>query len=251
MKTDKSDINSNAISPRTTFALKVLFVLLFATVILVVIHLVLQYLNLKVFNERNGQIFELSNRFDLDDEASVPTWFSQILFLAISFSAFLAGWLSTKKAVKWTWITIGTGGLLASIDEISMLHEFVLQSLHLAFFKEASPTSTHNAWLLVLPIILAIFGWLSFKMWQLLPRRTFLILVFAGCVFLFGAAGIDMIASVSSRTTYLYQGLYVAVEESLELLGSVIALYGIVDYIERKHGSVIKQATKSLKENRA
>jgi len=250
MKKGEGDIASRTSAPRATFAIRLLFALICTTIILVSLHLFLQYLNLHVFDEKNGQIFELSNRFDLDDEASVPTWFSQILFLAIGFSAFLAAWMSAKKPVRWIWAIIGIGGLLASIDEISMLHEFVLQSIHLLFFKEASPTSTHNAWLLVLPVTLVIFWWLSVRMWQLLPRRTFLILVFAGCVFLFGAAGIDMIASVSSRSTFLYQGLYVAVEESLELLGSVLALYGIIDYIEHEHSLSIKQALTNLKENR-
>ncbi len=234
-----------------TFASRLFVGLVSVTFVLVGVHLLLQHLNLNVHDQQNGQIYELSNRFDLDDESSVPTWFSHLLLLLIAMSAAFAAWLHKPGAVRRLWALIAAAGLVAAIDEIATLHEFVLQSLHVTFFQDALPTALQNAWLLVAPFVLLAFGWLSWKMWRLLPQRTFMLLVGAGVVFLFGAMGIDILTSISVRDAFLHQGLYVAAEESMELLGCVVALCAIVDYIEREKGLAVHRALGHLRSSRA
>ncbi len=231
---------------RRSFAAKSFIILGTAILAIISIHLLLQYLNMDVYNQQNGQVFELSNRFDMDDESSLPTWFSELLLLMISTSAFFAAWLS-RRGLRGIWITIGVVSLIAAIDEIATLHEFVLQSIHTIFFKDSLPAGLQNAWVIIAPFILAAFGFLAWRVWQLLPRRTSFILVIAGVIFLFGALGVDMLTSMVDKETFLYQGVLVAAEESLELLGAAVAFYGIIDYIERHHGHVIKKAIAGLR----
>lgn len=229
-----------------TFAIRLLWVLIGALVTLTVLHLLLQHLNLNIFYQHNGQVYELSNRFDFDDESSVPTWFSHLLFLGIGVSALSAAWLHKSGALRRLWLLVGVAGLAAAIDEIATLHEFVLQSLHIMYYQDASPTATQNAWAIVAPFVLAAFGWVAWRMWRLLPRRTFILLVISGVIFLFGAMGIDLLTSISARETFWHQGLYVAAEESMELLGCILALSTIVDYIERRSGPNIREALYTL-----
>lgn len=236
---------------RRTFAARLFIALLSVTFVLVGVHLVLQYMNMVVYNQQNGQIFELSNRFDLDDESSVPTWFSHLLLLLLGASALFTAWLHKPGVTRRLWALVGAAGVLAAIDEIATLHEFILQSLHVAYFQDAMPTALNNAWLIVAPFVLLAFGWLSWRMWQLLPRRTFGLLVGAGIVFLFGAMGIDILTSITDRDTFLHQGLYVAAEESMEQIGCVIALYAIADYIERKHRPALEKVVRVLRAARA
>ncbi|MBW3568904.1 hypothetical protein KY385_02120 [Candidatus Parcubacteria bacterium] len=229
-----------------SYAMRLLRILLSATVLIFFMHLLLQYLNWLVFYQQNGLVYELANRFDLDDESSVPTWFSQILFFLIGVLALLAAYLEAKIAPRRLWQVIGAVGLIFSIDEVAGLHEFVLQSLHVLFFKDATPTSSDNAWLLIAPIILLAASVFAWKMWRLLPRRTLFLFVAAGSIFLVGAIAVDMLTSVVPRESFLNQGMLVAFEETLELLGTVIVVYAIVDFLEIHHRMALGKARKQL-----
>ena len=232
---------------KTPFATRMLWVLVCFTLILTGVHLLFQYLNIVVFYQQVGQFYELSNRFDFDDESSVPTWFSQLLFLVIGASAFLAGYLQTNKPARRLWWMIAAVGLVFSLDEISGLHERVLQSIHVMFFQDASPTGLANAWLVVLPFVLVASAWLIWKMLHFLPRRTIFLFTLSGVVFLSGAIFVDMLASTAPRETYLNQGVYIAMEETLEFLGTVLGLYAIVSYLEAYHHGAISRAVKQLR----
>lgn len=227
-----------------------LLFLIAVTLIITGTHLLFQYLNLVIFYQQVGQFYELSNRFDFDDESSVPTWFAQALFLIISGSAFLAGHLQASRPARRVWWTIAAVGLIFSLDEISALHERILQTLHVTVFQDAAPTGLANAWWIVLPFVLLFSAWLIWKMLHLLPLRTIFIFVIGGFVFLAGAAVADLLISATPRETFLNQGILVAIEETLELLGAIIGLYAIVNYLETYHHSAISKAIKSLKSSR-
>lgn len=237
----------NKILKSKSFSNSLAKVLLALTLLIVVGHLLLQYLNIEVFYQQNGFAYELSNRFDLDDENSVPTWFSQLLFLLISLGAAFAAYLSKTKSLRRIWILISAVGLLLSLDEVSTLHEFILQSLHNLFYRDSAPTSFNNAWLLLTPLILLAVGWALYKIAKLLPRRTTILFAGATVIFLIGAIFFDALASITDRETFINQGVMIAIEESLELIGCVVAVYAISDYLERQHGSQIIAAFKNLK----
>ena len=72
---------------RSPLSKRLLWILIGFLGFLVCAHLFLQHLNLHVYDEKNAQVFEISNRFDFDDESSIPTWLSQFLYLYIGLSA--------------------------------------------------------------------------------------------------------------------------------------------------------------------
>ena len=228
-------------------ALYLLKILVLTTLFLLGMHLLLQYLNWEVFYQQNGFVYELANRFDLDDEASVPTWFSQVMFLFIGTGAAWTAFLSRTVAIRRLWQLIAVIGVLLSIDEISGLHELFLQSLHNLFFRDAAPTSLNNAWLIVAPFILLAVTLFIWKVAKLLPKRTILLFVGAISIFLVGAIFVDLLASIVERESFLNQGLLIAAEETLELFGIVTVLYAIADYIETQHVSQIKSLFKHLR----
>lgn len=228
-------------------AKRVLGVLLLVVFGIVITHLFLQYQNLNVFYQQNGQIYEISNRFDMDDESSVPTWLAQALFLAIATVAFLAAWLDSKKPISRLWFAIGWVGLVFSLDEIATLHEHVLQSLHVLFFADAAAANLSNAWLVITPFVLGVCGLVFVWMTRVLPRRTLLLFAASGVLFLSGAILVDIPGSTTGRESFMNQGILVAIEETLELLAAVLALFALADYTERTHGKRLKRAVDSLR----
>lgn len=229
------------------FALRAALALAGITLAIFAVHLFMQYLNLNVYHEQNGLVFELSNRLDLDDESSVPTWFSQTLLFTIGVGALTAAYLQKQKAKRRLWALIGTLGILLSIDEAASLHEFALQSLHNVFFLDTSPTADKNAWVLIIPIILIFALVLAWQSIRLLPKRTVAFFVLGGAVFVAGAVIIDILSINVEANTFLYQGVMVGIEEFFELLGSIIVLFSIADYIETYHKDDIAETAKRLK----
>jgi hypothetical protein len=233
--------------PAKSYSFRLLRILVGAVLAILCAHLLLQYLNLVIFHEQNGQIFELSNRLDLDDETSVPTWFSQILFLAIGISALLAAYLQTNKASRRLWGFIAAVGLVFSMDEAASLHEFILQSIHLIFFQDSAPTIFKNAWWLIMPLILLAATGLFWQMIRLLPKRTLYIFWTGGIIFLIGTIVIDALTVAVPKDTFLSQGVMVGIEETLELLANIIILYAISDYIETRYYDELIKRLRRLK----
>lgn len=240
-------MNHNDNPPKRSAPYRILRILLIATGTLVAAHLLMQYLNLEVFYQQNGQAYELSNRFDFDDESSVPTWYAQALFLLFGVTALLCAYLEKSRALQRLFGLMGVIALAFSIDEGAGIHEFVLQTIHVWFFADASPTKSNNAWLLVLPLVMLAGLWFLIKIWKLLPLRTITLFVIAGGLFFSGAIFVDLITNTSERETFLNQGIFVAIEESMELFGTVIAIYALVDYLHRVHAAKIRAALRQLR----
>lgn len=229
------------------FSIKIFLTLISITAALLVIHLFLQYINLLVYEEQNGALFELSNRFDMDDEISAPTWFSQFLLLLVATVAGLAAWLDRLKSVRKFWWAIALIGLLASIDEGAAIHEFTLQTIHNFAYGDTSQSLLTNAWLVVLPL-LATLGFLLARWgWRVLPKKTFWLFMAGGAAFMIGAVFFDWLISDVDPAAYLSQGILVALEETFEMIGTAIVIYAIIDYLESEHKTKINQAIRSLR----
>ncbi len=228
------------------FPEKTLYILLVITLVLFGIHLLLKYISIQIFNQEHAFLFELSNRFDVNDENSVPQWFSQLIFLFIAAGSFLSAYVQKTKAPRRLWTVIGVVGLLLSLDDVATLHEFTLQFLHITFFADAEATFFVNAWWLLLPIVLVIAGVLAWYGWKLLPRRTIITIVIGGTVFLAGKILMDSIAN-NVDDLFLERGLVQGIEKIFQYTGSSIVLYGILDYLRNHHGKKIKKAVRQLR----
>lgn len=230
-------------------ATRVFWWLMLVTLVLLGLHLLFQYLNLEIYQEKHGQVFELSNRLDFDDEVSLPTWFSQFVLLIGGVAGLFVSYLETKRSAKQAWLFIGLVGVLFSIDEVGSIHEFVLQSGHLLYYGEVVPTAAVNAWWLVLPFIAV--GGMAFLYWlyRVVPLRTLLLFAAGGVTYLIGAAIFDLISNHFAKSTYMYQGIMTGAEETLEMIGSTVVLYAILKYLETHHLEKIRAALKQLRAN--
>ncbi len=229
-----------------SIARRVLNVLLVVVAVTMFGHLLLQHLNLNVFDEKQVYVYELSNRLDLDDESSIPTWIAQAMLLSVAVLAFFTAYLEKRRASKTVWLIIGLVGLVFSLDEIASLHELILQVIHILALGFVPPTIVANAWLIVLPFVLAFGLWLLRLMTKTLPQRTIRLFMVAGGLFVVGAAGVDILTSTTDASLFFVQGILVFIEEGMELIATAIAIYAIVDYLEQTHGAVIGRAHRQL-----
>lgn len=227
--------------------LKVLAVLTSIAVLLMATHLILQYLNLNL-QEQQAQVFEVSNRFDMDDEASVPTWYSQFIWLGVAVSSLLAAKLSKLRSVKVTWFITALVALLFSVDEVAGLHELILQNIHLFFFGLNPATALANAWWLILPFVIAGGYFLLTRLYKVWPGRGGALMILGWFLFFTGAVVLEILGNDVPRNTFLYQGVVTGAEESFELFGGIIILYVILEYINTFYAARIKKMWRYLLE---
>lgn len=196
---------------------KLLSKLLAAIVLLVLLHLAGQVL-MHVVGESNRVTTDIANRFNLDAELSVPTWFASFLALVAAVLTYITARLS-KGNERATWLLLSGLLLFVSIDEVAAIHELLLQGLHiLAQFGEGRQTLLANAWLLVLPILVLGGLYVMRQVVRSLPKRTISGLVLAGIVYLLGAFVIEYI-SIELPKVAIWYGIAVICEETLEFLG--------------------------------
>lgn len=215
--------------------------------VLLVIHLVLQYINTVHLNQTYGPFYELTNRFDFDDEMSIPTWYAQFLFIVLSASSALLAFLEKNKPSKNIWILLSISTLAGSIDEVSAVHESILQAIHLTLFDVNSPTLLANAWVVVTPLVVGAIVFFLYKVLKLLPRRTVQLFALSAFLYLSGAVAVDIASSaLIESSAFVEQGLIVALEESLEILGQLTLFYALASYIEITHKSKISRVLQRL-----
>lgn len=206
--------------------------LMAAIVCVVILHIFWQLL-VGPYPPPNTVLTDLSLRFGLDSELSVPTWLSAVLSLFVALSSYLVARAQHEQARKVVWYLVVLLGIFISLDEVSALHELLLQGLHiLANFGEGQSFS-NNAWLLVLPFIVGGFGWLMWFFRRLLPSDTFWHVFTALGVYLGGALVVEFLSIPVDKASLEYRIGLVVVEESLEMIGQWLLLRAILEHISR------------------
>ncbi len=230
---------------KTLWTYRLLKNLSYIIAILLVVHMVVQTINFVTWPNM-PTFLEFSNRLDVDDEASVPTWYSQFILILGSIFAFVAARLSETKKLKRVWYLLSAGTVLVSLDEVARLHEFVIQTIHVKLWGAAGTSVGKNAWLVILPFIAAGALTLLAYIYKTLPQRTFRLMCIAGVVYFAGSVGIEILSSGMNPNSWTYTTLVTAFEEGLEMIGSALLVFATTDYINRNHRTETKELLRLL-----
>jgi hypothetical protein len=201
--------------------------------IVIIVHMIMQTINFLLWPNSPGFV-ELSNRFDLDDEASIPTWVSQFMLSFAAILAFVLARMSDGQR-RLAWYFVSMIVILASMDEVARLHELAVQSIHVKYFGAAGTTIIKNAWLIIVPFVVTAAGFAIFVLAKYLPKKTLKILMTATILYLTGAIGVEIISSGMNPNSWTYTTLVTAVEEGLELIGTAVLVFCIADYMNTVH----------------
>ena len=162
----------------------------------------------------------VSSRIHLNTEASIPAWFSSSLLLSVSLcSAWL--WLDSAGSTRRHWAWLSAGYLFLSADETARLHELV-------------DLLTPIKWvILYAPVALAMFAlvWRDLAAEPGVDSRWIL-----GGIVVFGIGGVgcEAISALLQPMQPFWQEVEYAIEESLEMLGSIGVLTGCLSKILRR-----------------
>lgn len=205
-----------------------------ATISLTVIHVVLQYLRWELGFQQYTPYF---TRFDLDQEMSVPTWFSQFLFLFSAILLFVVRSLPRELEAKRTkyWTFLACLFVYFSIDDVAMIHEQFNDPVRALVENIPFANQLDTPWVLLALVLLIPLGLYLIRFLRSIDKRTCGQLMLAGTVFLLGAIGVELISTNFGGFEYK---MIVALEETLENLGLVLFIRTLLLYIERQASNI-------------
>jgi len=195
------------------------------------------YIIYQVAETPETTLARVMRRFDLGHEPSLPAFFSAVLILTNGLLLMLIGALETRKgsAYKMHWFSLGAIITLLAIDEAIMFHEMINGLIHLFVIPSG---------FLLLPWVIAGFAFslavfvAYFSFLRHLPRKTALLFVASGAIFVGGAVGMETIAAgvIDKHGLDSIQHIFVqTIEESMEMAGMVLFFFTLLDYISQGH----------------
>lgn len=173
--------------------------------------------------------------FDLDEELTLPAWYSSIVILACGILLLAISRLSKQSGsvdvLRWT--ILGLVFVLMGIDEAVSIHERLIDPIREGFDLGGV---FYFAWVAPALFIVAALGLYMAPLLVRLPFRSAALFLLAGGLYVGGALGMEMVggsvASGPGTETLLYQ-LIVTVEETLEIAGFTLFFVSLVDHIGR------------------
>jgi len=182
----------------------------------------------------------LVSTFYVDLESNVPTWYSAFALLLASA---LLGVIAYAKhhqrdAYRRHWMVLAGLFFGLSVDEVAMFHELPILPLRAALNAKGI---LYYTWVVPGMVAVAVLGVGFATFLKSLPSRTRLFFVLAGCLYVGGAIGIEMlsghIAYGHGEETLGYM-LVVTLEELMEMLGVVVFIHALLEYLNSTFGEL-------------
>jgi hypothetical protein len=178
--------------------------------------------------------------FYVDLEPSAPTWYSSA---ALGLAGALLSLIAAAKfqmadRFRWHWVSLAGLFFLLSMDEIAGFHELPVDPLREAL---AAGGLLYYTWVIPGAAVVALVGCLFLRFYLALPRRTQRGFLLAAILFVGGSIGVEMLSGAQADAfgeENLDYALIVTIEEFLEMLGIVVFIRALLEYIEQQLGGL-------------
>jgi hypothetical protein len=175
------------------------------------------------------------------EEGNLTTWFSAMLLL---ISSILLGLITSanhkqRKTYVKHWAVLAVIFFLMSLDEAARIHELTIEPLRSLF--DASGIF-YYAWVLLALPFLIILAFTYWKFVRDLPKRSRLLFILSGLVYVTAAMGMDMIVGYfisSDSAPRLLEPLLITVEELGENVAIVMFIFALLSHL--KHDLKVSQ----------
>ncbi len=217
------------ISPKNVFK-KLLYIIFFLLIANITV-LIMKY------HFKHEFCHGLVPMFDFDAEMNIPTFYSSFALLFSSALLAIIALCHKKSGTSyWLWVGLSIVFLFLSIDEFTSIHECLGEPSERLLKSSGLLKSSRilfYAWIIPYGIALTAFGIVYLKFLLNLPRKTMLLFIASGIVFVSGAIGFETLSGIQEKlygANSTYALLY-TLEELFEMLGVAIFIYALLDYI--------------------
>lgn len=202
------------------------------------IYFLLQSIGLRYIDDLYGKntpfvLDKLARLFNSNVESSVPTYFSILL---LTFASLILAFITYFKIMKgepfrFLWGLLAFIFLYLATDESAEIHEIFTRPLREAL--DLSGT-LYFSWVIVGAVFVALVALIYLRFLWNLPRRTAMLMILSGAIFVSGAIIIESISANiydlndGSSLTYTAIGNF---EEFLEMSGIILFIYTLLTYL--------------------
>ena len=181
--------------------------------------------------------------FNMDREFNIPTLFSSTIMLACAYILNEIKKVSEKLPSK-DWRLLSKIFIFLAIDEFFQVHEiFIIPDLR----PYLSP-ALGSTWVIPYTVLVIYLGWRFSKFLRALGQHTRRKFIQSATIFLSGAIGMEIVGSYLVRTGIIrlhsiWYGTITGLEELLELIGLIIFLTSLANYLIKKNWTIYLRAT--------
>jgi hypothetical protein len=177
---------------------------------------------------------EPSRVFNVDQEANIPTWFTaSIALYAALVASLIASHMKSQGKKSMGWRGLACLFLYIALDEVGGLHELLIDPLRDAFGLTGW---LYQSWVIVGLGIALIVGLTYIQFLFRLPHSIRFYLIFGGMIYVFGVIGVEaiggLVLSTEGLTDWYVQLAHI--EEFLEMMGLILALYALSEFARRE-----------------
>jgi hypothetical protein len=185
---------------------------------------------------------DLFNLFFIDREKNFPTMFQVTVLLFDTVLLFTIAYLRKKEVKSYFphWMGLAFGFLFMSCDEFISLHEMLVKPFNHILGRHRSDMF-YFSWVLPGIIVVVVLAIIYIKFLLNLPRKTMLVCLLAGLLYVGGAVGMEMVGGWVVETFGEMTKQYIiaaTIEECLEMAGQILFVYGLLDYLAHQIGNI-------------
>ena len=187
-------------------------------------------------------IHKLVKFFYVELELNAPAFFSTLLLLFASLLLAIITVLKKKQTASFVlyWSILSIGFLFMAFDEIAAVHERLIEPMR-AILGEQNLGIFYFAWVVPAVVLVVCLGIFFLKFLINLPVKTRWTFLIAATLYLGGAVGLEMVegwySEINGRETLLYITL-TTLEETLEMVGTVVFIWALLGYIANAYEKV-------------
>ena len=172
---------------------------------------------------------------NMDRELNIPTLFSTLLLFSISMLMKKLYTTSGKESPR-DWLLLSKIFFFLGLDEAIQIHEIFI----IPGFRQYLHPMFGSTWVIPYGFLAICLAYRYRFFLKQLPRDTSARLVVAGLIYIVGAIGMEIIGSYLIQSGIIKwqgfsYGMITGAEETLELLGLIIAIHAlIIELIQRE-----------------
>lgn len=179
--------------------------------------------------------------FSLGNERNIPAMFSAALLL---FAALLLLVITLHERNRGArdvakWAILSAGFLLMSIDETVSIHERLIEPTR-QLLGPGNLGVFYFAWVIPGSALVLVLGAFFLRFLLRLPAATRCIFILAATLYLGGAIGMELVNGRYRELhgTEIIYHLMITAEESLEMAGAILFIYGLLRYLADHHAEI-------------
>jgi hypothetical protein len=208
----------------------------------------------------------LARLFNVGEEANIPTYYSSFILLISSMLLAIIAGAKKRRGERYAlhWAVLSIIFLGMSLDETAQIHEtsgYVFETLAREYTGFTPSGFLYSSWVIPGIVFVLVVGLAYLPFLAHLPRKTCLLFLIAGFLYVGGAVGLEMIGgkivsaygwenwedwkSVADSSNMVGAKVLANIEqhaeELLEMLGVTVFIYALLSYISSYVGGVTLQ----------